>query len=201
MQTSARSRPSSGPATRTSTRCWLAGGPGRASGRRARGRLRDRARPAPRRAGRRRQRPVRRLSGTGRPTCHAVCAWTPSWSAAGWPGRREHASELIAAGRVKVGGAVATKAATEVDHRRRPRGRPDPDAPRLRLARRPQAGRRARGVRAARARASAAGAAWTPAPPPAGSPTCCCGPAPRRCVAVDVGYGQLAWSLQQRRRG
>ena len=36
---------------------------------------------------------------------------------------------------------------------------------------------------------------------PAASPTCCCAPAPRRCVAVDVGYGQLAWSLRTDDRG
>ena len=48
---------------------------------------------------------------------------------------------------------------------------------------------------------SRAGAAWTPARRPAASPTCCCAPAPREVVAVDVGYGQLAWSLQQRRAG
>ena len=34
------------------------------------------------------------------------------------------------------------------------------------------------------------------APAPAGSPTCCCARGRRRCVAVDVGYGQLAWSLR-----
>jgi 23S rRNA (cytidine1920-2'-O)/16S rRNA (cytidine1409-2'-O)-methyltransferase len=39
------------------------------------------------------------------------------------------------------------------------------------------------------------------APPPAASPTCCCGPGAAEVVAVDVGYGQLAWALRQRSPG
>ena len=35
------------------------------------------------------------------------------------------------------------------------------------------------------------------APPPAVSPIACCSPARPRVFAVDVGYGQLAWKLQQ----
>ena len=46
----------------------------------------------------------------------------------------------------------------------------------------------------------AGGGAWTPAPRRAGSPTCCCGRARREVVAVDVGYGQLAWPLRQDER-
>ena len=56
---------------------------------------------------------------------------------------REHASELIAAGRVKVSGAVATKPATGVTTDVAIVVREDPDARGLRLARRSQAGRRA----------------------------------------------------------
>ena len=43
---------------------------------------------------------------------------------------------------------------------------------------------------------SRGGGASTPARPRAVSPTCCCAPARRSVVAVDVGYGQLAWSLR-----
>ena len=50
----------------------------------------------------------------------------------------------------------------------------------LRLPRRPQAGRRARRLRAARPGGRRAAGAWTPARPPAASPTCCCARAPRR---------------------
>ena len=35
------------------------------------------------------------------------------------------------------------------------------------------------------------------APRPAGSPTVCCNTVAARVFAVDVGYGQLAWSLRQ----
>ena len=49
-----------------------------------------------------------------RAPCRAVSGWTPSWSAAGWPGPASTPRELIAAGRVKVAGAVATKPATGV---------------------------------------------------------------------------------------
>ncbi len=40
------------------------------------------------------------------------------------------------------------------------------------------------------------GGAWTPARPPAGSPTSCCGAGRAGVVAVDVGYGQLDWRLR-----
>ncbi len=43
---------------------------------------------------------------------------------------------------------------------------------------------------------SPGGAAWTRARLPAGSPTCCCGPAPRTWSRSTSGYGQLAWALQ-----
>ena len=50
-------------------------------------------------------------------------------------------------------------------------------------------------------RASPAAAAWTRAPRPAASPTCCCAPGRGEVVAVDVGYGQLVWTLQTRPPG
>ena len=114
---------------------------------------------------------------------------------------REHASELIAAGRVKVSGAVATKPATGGHHRRGHRGR--------------------RGPRPARTTSPAAGtssrARWRRSSPPglvvAGRRCLDAGRldrrlhrraaaarAPREVVAVDVGYGQLAWRLRQDER-
>ena len=64
---------------------------------------------------------------------------------------REHASELIAEGRVKVSGAVATKPATGVTTDVAIVVARGPGPARLRLARRSQAGRRAGGVRRRRA--------------------------------------------------
>ena len=64
------------------------------------------------------------------------------------------------------------------------------------VARRAQAAGRARGLRAAGARGRGASDASTPARPPAASPTCCCDAARAEVCAVDVGYGQLVWSLQ-----
>ena len=130
-----------------------------------------------------------------------ACGWTPSWSAAAWPARASTPAELIAAGRVSVSGARGRPSRRPaVDHRRRDRGRA-----RTRTGRTtsPAAGT----SWPARWRRSSppgwwspAGAAWTRAPRPAASPTCCCAPAPREVVAVDVGYGQLAWPLRQDER-
>ena len=105
---------------------------------------------------------------------------------------REHASELVAAGRVKVAGAVATKPATGVTTDVAIVVADDPDRARLRLARRAQAGRRAAAF-GPPGSGSRAGAASTRARRPAASPTCCCATARPQVVAVDVGYGQLAW--------
>ena len=65
---------------------------------------------------------------------------------------REHASELIAAGRVKVGGAVATKPATGVTTDVAIVVREDPERAGLRLPRGAQAGRRTGRVRRSRRR-------------------------------------------------
>ena len=65
---------------------------------------------------------------------------------------REHAGQLIAAGRVTVGGDRRDQVRHPGGDRGGDRGRGRRQRPRLRLARRPQAGRRAGGIRAARAR-------------------------------------------------
>ena len=110
---------------------------------------------------------------------------------------REHASELIAAGRVTVGGATATKPATGVTTdvaivvtERRVRAG-------LRLARRPQTRRCAGRLRAVRADGRGPGWRSTPAHRQAASPTSFSGAVLPSVVAVDVGYGQLAWSIRQ----
>ena len=88
---------------------------------------------------------------------------------------REHASELIAAGRVSVNKAVATKPATGVTTDADLVVREDPDDPDYASRGGAQARRSARGLHARSASRSRAGGAWTPAPRRAGSPTCCCG--------------------------
>ena len=99
---------------------------------------------------------------------------------------RALAVEAIQAGLVSVDGVTAVKASHEGGsgcgarpRRRRP----------LREPRRPQAHRRrstpSRSTRPAASRS-------TPAPRRAGSPRCCWSAAPRSCLAVDVGHGQLA---------
>ena len=87
------------------------------------------------------------------------------------------------------------------DHRRRPGGAADdPDRPDY-VSR---GGHKLAGalavVRAAGPAGARAAGASTPARRPAGSPTCCCAPGAAEVVAVDVGYGQLAWSLRSDER-
>jgi 23S rRNA (cytidine1920-2'-O)/16S rRNA (cytidine1409-2'-O)-methyltransferase len=108
---------------------------------------------------------------------------------------REHASELVAQGRVKVGGAVATKPATGVTTDVAIVVREDPDRPEYvsrgghklagALAAFAGHGLEVRGRRCLDAGASTGG--FTDVLLRHGA---------REVVAVDVGYGQLAWSLQ-----
>jgi 23S rRNA (cytidine1920-2'-O)/16S rRNA (cytidine1409-2'-O)-methyltransferase len=112
---------------------------------------------------------------------------------------REHASELIAAGRVKVAGAVATKPATGVTTDVALVVLPDPDRPDYvsrgghklagALAAFEPLGLRVAGRRCLDAGASTGG--FTDVLLRAGV---------AEVVAVDVGYGQLAWSLQSDER-
>lgn len=109
---------------------------------------------------------------------------------------REHASELIAAKRVTVSGAVATKAATGVTTDVAIVVSPDPDRPDYvsrgghklagALAAFEPLGLQVRGRRCLDAGASTGG--FTDVLLRRGA---------REVVAVDVGYGQLAWRLQQ----
>ncbi|MFG2137006.1 TlyA family RNA methyltransferase [Streptomyces sp. NPDC048650] len=108
---------------------------------------------------------------------------------------REHASQLIAAGRVTVGGTTATKAATQVETSAAVVVREDAGDPDYvsrgghklagALAAFVPLGLRVKGRRALDAGASTGG--FTDVLLRAGA---------GHVVAVDVGYGQLAWSLQ-----
>jgi 23S rRNA (cytidine1920-2'-O)/16S rRNA (cytidine1409-2'-O)-methyltransferase len=112
---------------------------------------------------------------------------------------REHAAELIAAGRVTVQGATATKAATGVTTDIALVVRDDPDRPDYvsrgghklagALAVFAPLGLEVAGRRCLDAGASTGG--FTDVLLRAGA---------REVVAVDVGYGQLAWSLRQDER-
>ncbi len=112
---------------------------------------------------------------------------------------REHASQLIAAGRVTVGGAKATKPATQVETSAAlvvVQDDSDPDY--VSRGGHKLAGALAafvpRGLRVAGRRALDAGAStggFTDVLLRAGA---------AEVVAVDVGYGQLAWSLQSDER-
>ncbi|MFI5804284.1 TlyA family RNA methyltransferase [Streptomyces sp. NPDC051561] len=112
---------------------------------------------------------------------------------------REHASQLIAAGRVKVAGTVATKAATQVETAAALVVLKDDDDPDYvsrgghKLAGALTAftplGLKVEGRRALDAGASTGG--FTDVLLRAGV---------AHVVAVDVGYGQLAWSLQSDER-
>lgn len=112
---------------------------------------------------------------------------------------REHAGELIAQSRVTVQGAVATKAATGVTTDVALVVRPDPDRPDYvsrgghklagALAVLGPQGLRVEGRRVLDAGASTGG--FTDVLLRAGA---------REVLAVDVGYGQLAWKLRQDER-
>ena len=104
---------------------------------------------------------------------------------------RERARALILAGHVRVNGRPESKAGTPVpadaevtlDH----------TGPSLRQPRRRQARPRARRLRHRSRRAARRS---TSARRRAASPTCCCGAARRRVIALDVGHGQLDWTLR-----
>ncbi|MFF8311631.1 TlyA family RNA methyltransferase [Streptomyces lydicus] len=112
---------------------------------------------------------------------------------------REHASQLIAAGRVTVGGATATKPATQVETSAALVVRADESDPDYvsrgghklagALAAFVPLGLKVEGRRALDAGASTGG--FTDVLLRAGA---------AHVVAVDVGYGQLAWSLQSDER-
>ncbi|MBH1936542.1 TlyA family RNA methyltransferase [Streptomyces sp. AV19] len=112
---------------------------------------------------------------------------------------REHASQLIAAGRVTVGGATATKAATQVETSAALVVAQDDNDPDYvsrgghklagALAAFVPRGLEVEGRRALDAGASTGG--FTDVLLRAGA---------AHVVAVDVGYGQLAWSLQSDER-
>ncbi|WP_066928393.1 TlyA family RNA methyltransferase [Streptomyces sp. NBRC 110611] len=112
---------------------------------------------------------------------------------------REHASQLIAAGRVTVGGTTATKPATQVETSAALVVRADENDPEYvsrgghklagALAAFVPRGLRIEGRRALDAGASTGG--FTDVLLRAGA---------GHVVAVDVGYGQLAWSLQSDER-
>jgi 23S rRNA (cytidine1920-2'-O)/16S rRNA (cytidine1409-2'-O)-methyltransferase len=106
---------------------------------------------------------------------------------------REHAGELIAAGRVEVHGVVAAKAATGVDTNASMRVRPDADDPGY-VSR---GGHKLAGALAAFPEVSVAGKRCLDAGASTGGFTdVLLRAGAARVIAVDVGYGQLAWSLR-----
>ena len=112
---------------------------------------------------------------------------------------REHAGQLIAAGPGDRRQDRRDKPATQVETAAAswsPRTTATPTTSRAAGTSSPA--RSTASCRGARRRGAAG--AGRRAPPPAASPTCCCARAPPQVVAVDVGYGQLAWSLQSDER-
>ena len=119
---------------------------------------------------------------------------TPNWSAAAWPGPGSRPpSWSPPAGSRSPARPRPSRPPRSTRHRRCVvrATRPTPSYV-------SRGGHKLAGALAAFGRSawSRAGGAWTPAPPPAASPTCCSRRAPREVVAVDVGYGQLAWPLR-----
>ena len=105
---------------------------------------------------------------------------------------REHAQSLIAAGRVTVAGQTATKPATGVEAATPVVVREDPDGPSWvsRGAHKLIGALDAFGVDVAGRRVLDAGAST------GGFTEVCLSRGARQVVAVDVGYGELAWSLR-----
>jgi 23S rRNA (cytidine1920-2'-O)/16S rRNA (cytidine1409-2'-O)-methyltransferase len=106
---------------------------------------------------------------------------------------REHAGELIAAGRVEVRGVVAAKAASGVDAGASVRVRPDENDPGY-VSR---GGHKLAGALATFAAVSVNGKRCLDAGASTGGFTdVLLRAGAAQVVAVDVGYGQLAWSLR-----
>jgi 23S rRNA (cytidine1920-2'-O)/16S rRNA (cytidine1409-2'-O)-methyltransferase len=106
---------------------------------------------------------------------------------------RDHAGDLIAAGRVELRGVVATKAATGVDSDASVRVRPDDDDPGY-VSR---GGHKLAGALAAFPAVAVAGKRCLDAGASTGGFTdVLLRAGAAHVVAVDVGYGQLAWSLR-----
>ncbi|HEV7203628.1 MAG TPA: TlyA family RNA methyltransferase [Jatrophihabitans sp.] len=106
---------------------------------------------------------------------------------------REHASSLIAAGRVEVHGVVATKPATGVSGDASVRVSDDADDPGYAS----RGGHKLAGALAAFPQIEVAGRRCLDAGASTGGFTdVLLRAGARRVVAVDVGYGQLAWSLR-----
>ncbi|HZC73025.1 MAG TPA: TlyA family RNA methyltransferase [Jatrophihabitans sp.] len=106
---------------------------------------------------------------------------------------RQHAGELIAAGRVEVHGVVASKAATGVDANASLRLRPDDADPGYAS----RGGHKLAGALAAFPGISVAGKRCLDAGASTGGFTdVLLRAGAARVIAVDVGYGQLAWALR-----
>jgi 23S rRNA (cytidine1920-2'-O)/16S rRNA (cytidine1409-2'-O)-methyltransferase len=106
---------------------------------------------------------------------------------------REHAAELIAAGRVEVAGVVAAKPATGVTGDVSVRVRPDDDDPGYAS----RGGHKLAGALAAFPEIAVSGKRCLDAGASTGGFTdVLLRAGAARVVAVDVGYGQLAWSLR-----
>ena len=170
-------------------------GDGRRPGRRGRGRAEPPARHPGGRARRRARRGARAAQGhPGRAQRGHRLDRSPGAARrrAGQarPGQVAGAGRRAGGGRPGDGGRAASGQARHPGDPGRPDQHRRDGGARVRLARRAQAGRGARGLRGSGGRPPVSraarrawrwrdGRAWTRARPPAGSPTCCCGPAPR----------------------
>ena len=110
---------------------------------------------------------------------------------------RDHAVELVDAGRVTVAGQRATKPATQVDGAAALHVQPVTDGDDYVSRGAHKLIGALDGLRPVRAVRCRAGAVSTRARRPEASPRCCCAQGAASVAAVDVGYGQLAWRLRQ----